>query len=222
MTLRPPERTYSDLKDRKGLKDVDAAARAQKVKALGFALYAGLPMGLAAGFMMGHPIIGALVGPAILYTVVSVISGGAGKGAGVLYNPSGRTTPRKKEYSRAVALAARGEYKDAIIAYEAEILDDPAQAEPYLRIARIFRDELKDLEEALKWFARATRDAELSGGQEIRTRREMAEIYLHHKKEPRRAAPQLARLAESHPSTPDGQWAAAELARIKEEMAAEE
>ena len=233
MALRPPERTYTEPEKRKGPRDVDAAARAQTVHALGWALYAGLPMGIALGgglvkllglggvVSVAVVLLGIVGGPLIIFGVALAVAGAAGKGAGTIYMPSGRGS-RKKEYSRAVALAARGEFQDAIISYEAEILDDPTEPEPYLRIARICRDNLKDHDEALAWFKRATREAELSGGQEIRSRREMAEIYLHHRREPRRAAPELARLAEAYPDTPDGQWAARELAAIKEEMAGEE
>jgi tetratricopeptide (TPR) repeat protein len=163
-----------------------------------------------------------MLGPLLIFSVAMGVSVVAGKGAGTLYMPSGSSTPRKKEYSRAQSLVARGEYEDAIRAFEVEILDFPLEPEPYLRIARLCRDQLKDHDQALAWFRRATREAELSGGQEIRTRREIAEIFLHHRKEPRKAAPELARLVEAYPNTPDGEWAAMELAQIKEEMAKEE
>ncbi len=221
MALRPVERSYSDRKEHKGPKDVDAADTVNKLKAALWALGPGAFFGLVGGSYVGHPILGLFGGMAILFFGVMGISASAGRAMETIYMPSGRGS-RKKEYSRGEALVAAGEYKDAIITYEGEILDDPAAPEPYLRIARIFRDNLKDRDEALAWFKRATREAELSGGQEIRTRREIAEIFMHHRNEPRKAAPELARLVESYPDTPDGQWAARELARIKEEMAAAE
>ena len=234
MTLTPPVRSFSEKKGRKGLKDVDSAARGRKLHALGFALYGGIPMGAAAGLGMirffgatgvwtlALVVLGMVLGPLIIFSVAMGLSEVAGKGATTLYNPSGKSTPHKKEYSRAQALVVRGEYEDAIRAFEVEILDFPSEPEPYLRIARICRDQLKNHDDALSWFRRATREAELSGGQEIRTRREIAEIFLHHRGEPRKAAPELARLAESYGNTPDGEWAAMELARIKEEIAQDE
>jgi hypothetical protein len=99
-----------------------------------------------------------------------------------------------------------------------EVLEAPEEGEPYLRVARLYRDRLEDLEEALRWFKRAIEEATLSKGQEILTRKEIAELLIHRMGEPRRAAPELARLTETYPETPDGQWAREELARIKDEM----
>ena len=124
--------------------------------------------------------------------------------------------------SAAEALAVRGEFEGAILAYQTAIQNVPGDGEAYLRIARIYRDGLKKPEEALLWFRRAVTEAKLSKGQELLTRREMAEFLIHDLHEPRRAAPDLARLAEAYPDTRDGQWAKEELARIKEEMAREE
>ncbi len=218
MTLDPPERTFKEPRKKGGLRDVDAAARAQKVKILGWSLFGGLPMGAAAGFATGHILLGMILAPALICIVAWTIATTAGKGASLIHMPSGSSTPRTREYSRAEALAIRGEYQAAISAYQIAVLEAPEEGEPYLRIARLQRDELGDPEEALRWFKRATQEANLSKGQEILTRREMAELLIHGMDEPRRAAPELARLAETYPGTPDGRWAREELARIKEEM----
>jgi tetratricopeptide (TPR) repeat protein len=150
------------------------------------------------------------------------ISSFAGRGAGRVYMPSGSSTPRRREYSRAEALLVRGEYEGAIIAFETAILEDPTDPEPYLRIARLYRDRLEAPEEALQWFRRGLEEAEVSDGQEVLVRREMAELMINRLGEPRRAAPELARLAETFPDTGAGRWAREELAKIKEEMAREE
>ena len=139
----------------------------------------------------------------------------------MLYMPSGSSTPKRREYSRAKALEIRGEYEESIRAYEVEILNAPEIGEPYLKVARLFRDELKDLDSAVRWFRRAQSEACLLPGEAIRTHREISEIFLHTLREPRRAAPDLARLAEAFPDTPDGQWAAKELAAIKDDMSRE-
>jgi tetratricopeptide (TPR) repeat protein len=116
----------------------------------------------------------------------------------------------------------RGEYEAAVRAYQTAILENPSDGEPYLRLARLYRDDLGDREEALRWFRRAIEEASLSRGRELLTRREMAELLMHRLGEPRRAAPELARLAEAFPDTPEGEWARKELARIKKEMARED
>lgn len=221
MTLHPKRRTFSETPNLGKLKEVDAAARAQKLQILGWALYAGVPIGGGLGFSLGHPFLGVLLGPLMVYAGVILVVRLVGKGAGTVYMPSGSSTPRKQEYSRAKALEIRGEYMEAVRAYEIAILDSPQAAEPYLRIARLFRDELKELDLAVHWFRRGQREAALSAGEAIRTHRELAEIFLHLRREPRRAAPELAKLAEGYPQTQDGKWAARELAGIKEEMARE-
>jgi tetratricopeptide (TPR) repeat protein len=222
MTLDPPARTYKEPREKGGLRDVDAVTRAHRVKILGWALFGGLPMGAAAGFAAGHIVLGMILAPLLIGTVAWIVAGVAGKGATFLHMPSGSSTPRKREYSRAEALTVRGDFGAAIDAYELAVLEAPEEGEPYIRIARLQRDKLGDMEEALRWFKKATGEAGLSKGQEILARREMAELLIHRMGEPRRAAPELARLAETYPETLDGQWAREELARIKKEMGREQ
>jgi tetratricopeptide (TPR) repeat protein len=221
MSLDPPRRSFSEKPKNSKFKDIDAVARAQQLRGLVWSLLLGGPLGGAVGAGIGHPFLGVLLGPVAMYTVIMGVANFAGKGAGVLYMPSGSTTPRKKEYSRAMALEVRGEFEAAVQAYEEAILDAPEMGEPYLRIARLFRDQLKETELAVRWFRRAQREAKLSSGETIRTHRELAEIFLHVRREPKRAAPELARLASLFPNTSDGEWATKELAEIKDEMAKE-
>lgn len=221
MSLEPIRRTYPEPPGTSKSRDVDAASRARALQAAGWALAGGLPLGGALGYVLGFAVIGALLGPFLVFGIVLGITRAAGGGAGVIYMPSGSTTPRKKEYSRAMALEVRGDIRKAIQVYQEEILDDPMEPEPYLRIARLFRDNLRDPKEAVSWFRRAQREARMSSGQTIRTHREVAELFLHTLREPRRAAPDLARLAELFPNTQDGRWASGELAEIKAEMAGE-
>lgn len=221
MPLEPPRRTFDEGKPGKGPRDVDAAARAQRLHAFGWSLAAGIPFGAGVGLILGNIPVGLLSGPFIIYGIVLGIAAISGRGATVVYMPSGVTTPRRREYSRAKALEVRGHYEDAIRAYEVAILEAPHASEPYLSIARLFRDELRDLDSAVHWFRRARQEALLSPGESIRIHRELAEIFLHHRRDPRKAAPELARLAEEYPHTPDGEWAARELAEIKEAMARE-
>jgi len=215
MTFDPPRKTLRDAPKGHRVGDVDAAARVRKMKALGFALYGGLPIGAAAGFAAGHPFLGLLLGPALIWTVTMAMAGLASRGAGLLFLPSGSSTPRRKEHSRAESLAIRGEYEAAIEEYQKAILDAPKDGDAYLRIARLYRDKVKEPEEALVWFRRSLSDAVLSAGQEVLIRREVAELLIHHLQAPGRAAPDLARLAEAHSGSTVGTWAKKELARIK-------
>jgi tetratricopeptide (TPR) repeat protein len=224
MTLEPPRRTFKEPAGKdsgrgRRLKDVDAVARAEKLRVAGWALFAGLPMGGMAGYAAGNVLAGLVLGPVFVFVVASLILAPVNRTASLLHMPSGSSTPRRKEHSQAEALAVRGDFEAAIALYEEAIRDVPEDGEAYLRIARIHRDHLESPEEALHWFRRATDEAELPHGQEMLARREMAELLIHRLREPRRAAPDLARLAEAHEGKPEGDWAREELARIKEEMA---
>ena len=48
--------------------------------------------------------------------------------------------------------------------------------------------------------------------------RELTELYRHRIGAPARAAPLLARIAERHEGSPDGEWAREELAEVKRLM----
>ena len=220
--MERPRRKYTEGPRKARSRDVDAVGRARSVQALGWALFAGLPMGGLVGLVLGHPFLGLILGPGLIWLVAVGLAEIMGRGASGLYAPSGSRTPRRTDYSYAESLAVRGELEEAVAVYEAAILEAPEDPEPYLRIARLQRDGRKDLDEAVAWFKRALREATVSGGQEVRARRELAEIYLYQRHEPRRAAPELARLAERFPELPDGAWAAGELQKIKEEMARED
>ena len=221
MTLDPLQRRFQEPPQKKKMRDVDSVARVRKMKVLGFSLYGGLPLGAAAGFAAGHPFLGLLLGPVLIGTVTMVLAGMGGRGVSFLFIPPESSAPRKTEHSRAEALAVRGEFQAGIAAYQDAIVDFPEDGEAYLRIARIYRDKVRNPEEALLWFRRSLAEAVFSESQELLTRREMAELIIHHLQEPRRAAPDLARLAETFPSSQTGKWAKEELARIKKDMAGE-
>jgi hypothetical protein len=141
-----------------------------------------------------------------------------GRAARQVYNPSGSSTPPKREYSHAESLAARGMYQEAIDAFEMAVLEDPSDPTPYLRIARINRDQTGGFQDAAKWFKRSLNDAELPSGLSYLIIREIVELYVTKLKDPNRAAPLLARVAEEQAGTREGEWAAEELARIKTDM----
>ncbi|NNM03804.1 MAG: tetratricopeptide repeat protein [Gemmatimonadetes bacterium] len=221
MSLEPPRRSFRDTPKKRGLRDIDGPARGRNFKALAWSLFGGLPMGAAAGFAAGHPMLGLLLGPILVFVLTMGIAGLTGRSVAFFLVPSGSYAPRKTEHSRAEALAVRGDHEAAILVYQGALLEAPEDGEVYLRIARLYRDGVKNPEEAVTWFQRGLREARLSKGQELLARREAAELLIHHMGEPNRAAPELARLAEASPITTTGQWAAKELARIKQEMGRE-
>lgn len=224
---RRPVRAYAP-REKGRLRDVDTYGRALKLKAAGWAI-----SGAILGAVLGVYGMGWRGWPAILLPVCVVggwliaflvplaFSSGAGKAAGTLYAPSGKSTPRAKEHSYAESLVARGRYEEAVDAFELAVQEDPADPGPYLRIARIYRDHLERFEDAARWFRRACREAALSPGQAILARREMVEVYVHRLGDPGKAAPELARMAEEMEGTPEGEWAAEELRHVKALMRGE-
>lgn len=178
---------------------------------------AGGVLGFLAGWMLGHAFLGAVAGWVVCFLFVRVVVGAAGAAAGQLHQPSGGT-PHQPGHSRAEALAARGHFREAVRLLARAVEDDPDPPAPYLRAARILRDELGEPEEAAAWFRRALRDAALPPGPARSIRRELVELYVHRMKEPRRAAPELARMSEELAGTEEGAWAARELEEIKARM----
>ena len=222
-------RTFSEPEPSR-MKDRDAFETALRLKALLWSC-AGAVIGFIVGAFVAmehggpgsilYPFLGMLVGGGFVYFGARFITGAAGSAGGILYNPSGSSVPYERQHSYAASLAARGEYQDALTAYELTVAEHPGEPEPYLRIARLLRDEMDRPEEAARWFRRARTETVLPPGREILVSRELIELYRSHLGKPRKAAPELARLAQRYADTPDGEWARRELAEVKALIRAE-
>jgi tetratricopeptide (TPR) repeat protein len=195
-----------------------------------WALVAGPIMGGAAGFFLTrslgiNPIIGVLPGiPAGVFAVYRFALMVADSAAGAfqhINNPSGDTTPYKRDHSYAQSLAVRGRYEEAIAAYQRDVLEDPRDPAPYLEIARLYRDQLDRPADAVTWFRRARSDAIASPGHEMMATQEIVELFVHKLREPRKAIPELARLVERFPGAPAAEAARRELAELREQVAQE-
>ena len=150
---------------RKPLRDIDAAERLYRGRILLYALPAGSVFGGVAGYVVAGPvgaIIGIPLGVAGVYYVALTVVHGAAKSMEQIHNPSGATTPPKREYSYAQSLVMRARYPEAIEAYEMAIMEDARDPTPYFEIARLYRDKLRQPEEAITWFRRGRADAELA------------------------------------------------------------
>lgn len=166
------------------------------------------------GIMLLCTAVGAAMGCLIPLALVR----GAGRAGSVLYAPSGRSTPRRREYSLADSYAARGLYLEAIAEFEKAIAEDPADSVPYLRVARLRRDRMGDDEGAAQWMKRALADPTMPSGQRLLVLRELVELYQVRMKQPEKATPLLARIAEEAAGTQEGDWARATLVQIKTQM----
>lgn len=218
-------RTFSEPPKRRALRDMDASERAIVMRAVTSGMYGGVLGGLL-GFSLvagGRPFWVLLLCVAAGWLAVSaatlVLVHAVGGAASTLYAPDGRSTPKKKEYSQAESLVARGLYQEAVTAFELAVLEDPTEPTPYLRVARIKRDHLAELEDAARWFRRALRESQAPPGVALLARKELVELYTHRMGAPERALPELARMAEELAGSAEGAWAAAEYAAIKARLA---
>lgn len=221
--MRHPLRTY---REGSGKKDVDQFERTHVLRAAMWSLPGAVVGMLAAGAAIGlgewsvpAAVLLAVVVWGATFATPLIVANLGGRAAGSLYNPSGRSTPRKREHSHAESLVARGLYQEAVDAFEIAIAEDPTDPTPYLRIARLHRDQLSRPEDAASWFKRALTASDMSAALSLLTARELVELYTLKLSQPGRAAPLLARLAEEHAGTPEGEWATKELVRVKALMA---
>lgn len=200
------------------------ADRVHRLRILVFSLVGGFFGFLVGAFLAGgfpsaplaffYPVLGGILGFAGMVALLNLAIGGAGRAASI-YMPGGSGhSAKRREYSLAESLVARGRYEDAVSAFELAVGEHPEDPVPYLRIARVHRDHLEDPERAARWFKRARRDAEMPPARERAVTRELIELY-EKMGEPTRAAPELARLAEVHEGTPEAEWALGELEEVK-------
>jgi tetratricopeptide (TPR) repeat protein len=210
------------------LNDRDSSEVAFRLKALAFASTGGL-IGLIIGAFFARgaksPTSALLMtfGPAVVawigsYLFTIGVANAASRGAASIYMPSGSSLPMDRQYSLGQALVASGKFTEAAAEYERCAALYPDDPEPRLRLARLYRDELKLYPMAVNWFNQVLAVPKLAAGTEIMALRELIEVHTHRIGQPRAAAPHLARLIARHPTTPAAEWARTELAALKASM----
>jgi len=200
----------------KSPRDIDAARRARILTAASWSLAGGVIGGLGGWFIGVGALFGFVVGYVVTFLISAVIVESVGGVAEAIISPSGKSTPVIREYSYPESLAIRGRYEDAIDAYQVCCSDYPEDPEPYVRIGRIYRDNLSQYDEAIPWFKRARSEATVNRGVELLITQEIIEIYTMKLNTPARAIPELARLAERYAGDPAGDSAKQELNRLRE------
>ena len=226
---RRPLRSYSKQKRFRRSVDVQQSASwlmSGAYSILGFVL--GSLLGVYAKMAYGAtypdwmiPVFG-FIAAAVTFFGPHVLVGLAGRFTTRVLLPSAGSTPHDKEYSYEESLVARGMYEEAATAFEVAVKENPMDPTPYLRLARVLRDNLERYPDAARWFRRVLRDTEISGGHAFLARKELVELYWHKMGEPTKAAPDLARMAEELEGTHEGEWAADELKQVKEIIAQEQ
>jgi|GEM_PF-844622 F0F1-type ATP synthase assembly protein I len=221
--IQPIRRTYK-TEATSGIRDVDSFERAVRIRVFLWS-FVGAFLGLLLGFfaMAGGRgpwvlLVCVLAGWGSAYFGPLFIAHMAGRAGGALYAPSGKSTPRKKEHSLAESLVVRGMYEEAFAVFQDAINDDPTDWQPYVRIARIKRDQTSDVEGAAVWFKRAISESGVPSGPRLLMLKEYVELCSGRLETPGKAMPLLARIAEVESDTPEGAWAATALAEIKRTM----
>lgn len=171
---------------------------------------------LGGQFILWIPLLFAGVCGVSGYLIGAFVVEGAGSLVSRLY--LGGQVGTQREYSRAQALAARGEYRVAVAEYEAAADEFPDDPEPLIRGARILRDDLKDLEAAEDWLRRARAISRLAPAADVTIARELVDLYDGPLETPEKALPELARIADAYPDTTAGEWAGRQLARLRTEV----
>ena len=210
---KPPQRKWTERKRKKARDSLDTVGQ------YGAAFVCGAVGGLIGwrwevGFLPGL-VVGAAFG--YLFMTFLVVKG-ATAFARTFLGPSDATLPRKRDYSQAESFVSFGQFEDAIAAYEVAVAEHPEDCEPYIRIARLYRDKLARLDEAVFWFKRARKDAVMDGGHDLVVTREIIEIYRDKLAMPKRAIPELARIVERFPNDPQADWARKDLQELRDQL----
>lgn len=173
MNVRPPRRRYPGPR-KGGPRDVDAPEQIRST----FSIPIGVGIGLIWGSLLPTgPILGALLGAVVMWGIVKYVPALAGRALlRSTLEPSGRSTPRRREYSEAASLAARGRYREAAAAYRAAAVAHPDDPEPRLRLAALYRDHLQDPREAAAWYRAVLEVGPESAGQERMVRDAIARL----------------------------------------------
>lgn len=203
------------------LRDSDSAEIAFRSRAAGYALIVGA-VGAAVGMVVFQALLlGLLAGAgvaAIVYFGSLWIAERSGRAAASIYHPSGSSTPAVREYSFPDSLVVRGHIAEAVVEYQRLSTEFPADPEPQLRRARVLRDHVRDYGEAAAAFRAVLTIGTLKPETELAVLRELVELHVHKDKDPPRALPYLARIAQKFADTTTGRWAREEMATIKQTM----
>ena len=158
--------------------------------------------------LIGFPLGGLVGGFLISFFFIEVV--------GTLFDRAtlGTRGASPSEYSDAQSIVARGRYQEALDRYRSHGEENPQDPRPYIRGARVLRDDLRDYAGAAAWLRRAQRRT-LNAEAEITIARELVDVYVDRLDDPARALPELARIAERYQGTSAGDWAARTLARLR-------
>lgn len=168
--------------------------------------------GAMRALIIGFPVGGLVAGLFVGFVFREGIGGLVERG---LQGARGHT---RSEHSGLQAMIIRGAYREAVDACAGEAEASPSDPEPLLLGAAVLREHLKQYETAAQWLRRAQRIPKLSAQQDIAIARELVGLYERELNTPRKALPELARIAETYPGTRAATWAENTLRQLRSEL----
>lgn len=163
---------------------------------------------LVIGFPIGGFVGGFLVGFVFREGIGGLVERG-------LQGARGHT---KSEHSVIQAMIMRGDYQQAVEACARQADETPNDPVPLMLGAEVLRDHMKQYQTAAQWLRRAQRIKKLTPEQDITIARELVELYERKLETPRKALPELARIAEQYPETRAASWAQTTMKQIRDEL----
>jgi thioredoxin-like negative regulator of GroEL len=132
-----------------------------------------------------------------------------------LVQPSGKSSPYEAEFSNAQALVARDDIAGAIALYDAEMQRLPENEIVRVQAAELHarRGDPRRAESLFLEVRRLTSDR----GRELYTTQRLIDLRLGVLASPERALPELRRLIDRFPGTPEAAGAASALEKLKRE-----
>jgi tetratricopeptide (TPR) repeat protein len=204
------------------LRDRDDAERAHRIRTFVQAWPAPVLGAIAGGLIVSKTdlpvafvVVFAVSAWAITYFALLWLAASAGRIGSSIYLGSGSSTPGRPEYSLGQSLIARGLLDAAAQEYERAAAGRPDDPEPCLRLAHLLRDEMARPQDAVTWFRRALACSSPGSRTEIMALHEIADHYRFGMRDPARALPYLARLAECRAGTAEAEAVRREMADIR-------
>jgi hypothetical protein len=205
--------------------DKHGPAAVDRIRALSYgAMIFGLTFGAVA--LTAH-------GISVLTLVLALLAAGASAGATLLLSKgvgggvaaialSGASTPSEDQYSYQQALVMQGKVNEALASYEDAIAERPGEATPRILAADLYATLPDGRRRAAELFREVQRMPGVAGGQDIYATNRLVDLLTGPLRDPGRAAVELRRLIERHPTSTAATHARAALARIKQTLAERE
>jgi hypothetical protein len=179
---------------------------------------AGFFFGMIFGAMVGHTLLGMILGPIIMtavgFGVYRVMVTGVGDAVSGMVVPDARGGAGLA-YSHIEALEAKGDIAGALAAWEAEIVAHPDAVAPRMNAADLYARKMSDPARAAQLFRELQSHPHANDETRRYASQRLIDLYLGALNDEGRALVELRRFAERWPNTPEARGALKAIADIK-------